>query len=247
MDDPVAGEMYVPGATIKMSKTPGRIGPRAHAGPAHGRRSSRACSATTRRRSPPQRPPARSPRARARRAHRRVVRSARLSHYHTPHTDRTSPRPTMDVGHALRRELPAVARFVHRLRGSRSGGALSTLAKGLASGVGQPTQIVVRSQKATGPRSGAATCGHRSRLPRRRRSTSRATWSSPPSWASARRGLRDRGHPDRADRRGACGSLSDHAPRPLGHADAGVTQPFHLVTLPRADDSVTFVAESPSR
>ncbi len=27
MDDPVAGEMYVPGATIKMSKTPGRIGP----------------------------------------------------------------------------------------------------------------------------------------------------------------------------------------------------------------------------
>ena len=27
MDDPVAGEMYLPGATIKMSKTPGRIGP----------------------------------------------------------------------------------------------------------------------------------------------------------------------------------------------------------------------------
>jgi CoA:oxalate CoA-transferase len=27
MEDPVAGEMYVPGATIKMSKTPGRIGP----------------------------------------------------------------------------------------------------------------------------------------------------------------------------------------------------------------------------
>ncbi len=25
--DPVAGEMYLPGATIKMSKTPGRIGP----------------------------------------------------------------------------------------------------------------------------------------------------------------------------------------------------------------------------
>jgi len=27
MDDPVAGEMYVPGLTIKMSKTPGRLRP----------------------------------------------------------------------------------------------------------------------------------------------------------------------------------------------------------------------------
>jgi crotonobetainyl-CoA:carnitine CoA-transferase CaiB-like acyl-CoA transferase len=27
MADPVAGEMYLPGATIKMSKTPGRVGP----------------------------------------------------------------------------------------------------------------------------------------------------------------------------------------------------------------------------
>jgi crotonobetainyl-CoA:carnitine CoA-transferase CaiB-like acyl-CoA transferase len=27
MDDAVAGEMYVPGVTIKMSKTPGRLGP----------------------------------------------------------------------------------------------------------------------------------------------------------------------------------------------------------------------------
>jgi len=27
MEDPVAGEMYLPGATIKMSKTPGRVGP----------------------------------------------------------------------------------------------------------------------------------------------------------------------------------------------------------------------------
>ncbi len=27
MPDPVAGEMYLPGATIKMSKTPGRVGP----------------------------------------------------------------------------------------------------------------------------------------------------------------------------------------------------------------------------
>jgi crotonobetainyl-CoA:carnitine CoA-transferase CaiB-like acyl-CoA transferase len=26
MDDPVAGEMYVPGATIKLSKTPARVG-----------------------------------------------------------------------------------------------------------------------------------------------------------------------------------------------------------------------------
>ena len=27
MDDAVAGEMYVPGVTIKLSKTPGRLGP----------------------------------------------------------------------------------------------------------------------------------------------------------------------------------------------------------------------------
>jgi CoA:oxalate CoA-transferase len=27
IDDPVAGEMYVPGVTIKLSRTPGRIGP----------------------------------------------------------------------------------------------------------------------------------------------------------------------------------------------------------------------------
>jgi formyl-CoA transferase len=27
MDDAVAGEMYVPGVTVKMSKTPGRVGP----------------------------------------------------------------------------------------------------------------------------------------------------------------------------------------------------------------------------
>jgi len=27
MDDPVAGEMYVPGVTVKMSRTPGRVGP----------------------------------------------------------------------------------------------------------------------------------------------------------------------------------------------------------------------------
>jgi crotonobetainyl-CoA:carnitine CoA-transferase CaiB-like acyl-CoA transferase len=33
MDDPVAGEMYVPGFTIKMSKTPGRLGPVPTPGP----------------------------------------------------------------------------------------------------------------------------------------------------------------------------------------------------------------------
>jgi formyl-CoA transferase len=27
MDDALAGEMYVPGVTIKLSKTPGRVGP----------------------------------------------------------------------------------------------------------------------------------------------------------------------------------------------------------------------------
>jgi formyl-CoA transferase len=27
MDDPVAGEMYLPGATVKLSRTPARVGP----------------------------------------------------------------------------------------------------------------------------------------------------------------------------------------------------------------------------
>jgi len=27
MEDPIAGEMYLPGATIKLSKTPARVGP----------------------------------------------------------------------------------------------------------------------------------------------------------------------------------------------------------------------------
>jgi crotonobetainyl-CoA:carnitine CoA-transferase CaiB-like acyl-CoA transferase len=27
MEDAVAGELYVPGVTVKMSKTPGRVGP----------------------------------------------------------------------------------------------------------------------------------------------------------------------------------------------------------------------------
>jgi formyl-CoA transferase len=27
MEDPVAGEVYVPGVTVKMSHTPGRVGP----------------------------------------------------------------------------------------------------------------------------------------------------------------------------------------------------------------------------
>jgi CoA:oxalate CoA-transferase len=27
MDDPVAGEIYAPGVTVKMSQTPGRVGP----------------------------------------------------------------------------------------------------------------------------------------------------------------------------------------------------------------------------
>jgi crotonobetainyl-CoA:carnitine CoA-transferase CaiB-like acyl-CoA transferase len=37
MEDPVAGEMYLPGATIKMSKTPGPDRPGADARPAHQR------------------------------------------------------------------------------------------------------------------------------------------------------------------------------------------------------------------
>ena len=40
MEDAVAGELYVPGVTVKMSKTPGRVGPVPTPGTAH-RRSAR--------------------------------------------------------------------------------------------------------------------------------------------------------------------------------------------------------------
>ena len=36
MDDPVAGEIYVPGVTVKMSHTPGRVGPVPTPWAAHG-------------------------------------------------------------------------------------------------------------------------------------------------------------------------------------------------------------------
>ena len=55
MDDAVAGEMFVPGATIKMSRTPGRVGPV----PTPGSTPTscwRGCSATT---PPGARPPGR--------------------------------------------------------------------------------------------------------------------------------------------------------------------------------------------
>ena len=51
MPDPVAGEMYLPGATIKMSKTPGRVGPVPDPRPAHRRGARRTSSATTARNS----------------------------------------------------------------------------------------------------------------------------------------------------------------------------------------------------
>jgi PrcB C-terminal len=36
-------------------------------------------------------------------------------------------------------------------------------------------------------------------------------------------------------------------PDPAAMQPQALTQPFHLIALPRSDDPVTFVAESPSR
>jgi hypothetical protein len=84
----------------------------------------------------------------------------------------------MGAGNALRRELPAVARFVHRLRGRRCAGAVFDAGEG-DSGL----SVHYRTTR----------------------------------------------------------------PDPAAMQPQALTQPFHLIALPRSDDPVTFVAESPSR
>src|SRR5882672_1575839 len=123
----------------------------------------------------------------------------------------------------------------------------STLAKGLASGVGQPTQIVVRSQN-----DWAALWSRHMRT--------QIAPPPPPSVDFSRdmvvalfMGERPTGgyaiDVTRIERTDA--GLAVHyrttRPDPSAMQMQVLTQPFHLVTLPRADDSVTFVAESPSR
>jgi len=123
----------------------------------------------------------------------------------------------------------------------------ATLAKGLASGVGQPTQIVVRSQT-----DWAALWSRHMRT--------QIAPPPPPSVDFSRdmvlalfMGERPTGgyaievtRIERTDH-----GLSVHyltsRPDPSAMQTQALTQPFHLVTVPRVDDPVTFVAESPAR
>ena len=123
----------------------------------------------------------------------------------------------------------------------------STLAKGLASGVAQPTQIVVRTQN-----DWAALWSRHMR-------TQIASPPPPPVDFSRDMvvalfmGERPIGgyaiEVTRIERTDS--GLSVHyrstRPDPAAMQAQALTQPFHLVALPRTDDPVTFVAESPSR
>jgi len=123
----------------------------------------------------------------------------------------------------------------------------STLAKGLASGVAQPTQIVVRTQS-----DWAALWSRHMR-------TQIAPPAPPPVDFSRDMvvalfmGERPSGgyaiEVTRIDRTDS--GLSVHyrtrQPDPAAMQAQALTQPFHLVALPRTDGPVTFVAESPSR
>src|SRR5215467_7875722 len=123
----------------------------------------------------------------------------------------------------------------------------STLAKGLASGVAQPTQIVIRSQN-----DWAALWSRHMR-------TQIAPPPPPPVDFSRDMvvglfmGERPTGgYAIEVTRiEGTAQGLSVHyrtsRPDPSAMQTQALTQPFHLVTVPRVDDPVTFVAESPTR
>ena len=149
--------------------------------------------------------------------------------------------------------MRCVASFVLLLASCTAGAAVavtvpfSTLAKGLASGVGQPTQIVVRSQNEW-----TALWSRHMRAP--------SAPPPPPSVDFSRdmvvalfMGERPTGgyaiEVTRIERTDA--GLAVHyrttRPDPSAMQMQVLTQPFHLITLLRVDDSVMFVAESPSR
>jgi hypothetical protein len=120
----------------------------------------------------------------------------------------------------------------------------STLAKGLASGVDQPAQIVVRSQN-----DWAALWS--------RHMGTQAAPPPPPSVDFSRDmvvalflGERPTGgyaiEVTRIERTGAGLAIRYRTtrPDPAGMQTQALTQPFHLIKLPRVDGSVTFVLES---
>ncbi|MGH7301983.1 MAG: protease complex subunit PrcB family protein [Candidatus Rokuibacteriota bacterium] len=123
----------------------------------------------------------------------------------------------------------------------------STLAKGLASGVDQPTRIVVRSQN-----DWAALWSRHMRTP--------AAPPPPPSVDFSRdmvaalfMGERPTGgyaiEVTQIERTDAGLSIRYRTtrPDPAGMYTQALTQPFHLITLPRVDGPVTFVSESASQ
>jgi len=149
--------------------------------------------------------------------------------------------------------MRCVASFVLLLASCTAGAAVavtvpfSTLATGLASGVGQPTQIVVRSQNEW-----TALWSRHMRAP--------SAPPPPPSVDFSRdmvvalfMGERPTGgyaievtQIERTDAGLSIRYRTRH-PDPSAMQTQALTQPFHLIKLARVDDSVTFVAENPSR
>src|SRR5213594_288709 len=149
--------------------------------------------------------------------------------------------------------MRCVASFVLLLASCTAGAAVavtvpfSTLAKGLASGVGQPTQIVVRSQNEW-----TALWSRHMRAP--------SAPPPPPSVDFSRdmvvalfMGERPTGgyaievtQIERTDA-GLAIHYRTRRPDPSSMQMQVLTQPYHLITVPRADDPVTFVADSASR
>jgi len=122
-----------------------------------------------------------------------------------------------------------------------------TLAKGLASGVAQPTQLVVRSQN-----DWAALWSRHMRT--------QVASPPPPSVDFSHdmvvalfMGERPTGgyaiEVTRIERtaQGLTVHYRTSRPDPSAMQTQALTQPFHLVTVPRVDDPVTFVAESQAR
>lgn len=123
----------------------------------------------------------------------------------------------------------------------------STLAKGLTSGVREPTRVVIRSRD-----DWVALWGQHMQI-------QAAPPSAPPVDFSRDMvvalfmGERSTGghqievtHVERADS-GLAVRYRSQSPDPGAMVSQALTQPFHLITIPRDDGPVVFVAESPSR
>lgn len=123
----------------------------------------------------------------------------------------------------------------------------STLARGLASGVREPTQVVIRSRD-----DWVALWGRHMRLQTAPPAAPAVDFSRDMVVALFMGERRTGGHEIEVMRieRGDAG-LAVHyrskGPAPGDMASQALTQPFHFITLPRDTGPVVFVAESPAR